>query len=435
MKKICAILFALSLLLTGCASTPAPEPEGPIRLTLGGIHLSGTPVEASIKEFNKSQSRISVVIRDYALETDSIEQAELRMNTEALSGHAPDLLYFPLLNFDAEMTRNEGSPLPFIAQGLLLNLDPFVKNSPDLKPDDFMVWDALHQYGGMYLLSDTFTLQTLSCSPDFYAEHQNWTFEEYQEIVRDLEPDVQMFCSMRPELFILDFASRYLSKAIDMENATCDFDNAEFISILNDAQNVDSHEFEWTGVPVQQQMLDGKTMVSNRVLYSPHDLLWDRFCTTWEDEVPDDANGTNMCYIGWPTLDGISGTEVRLDGALGISAAASQPDACWELLHYVLTHWHRAESAGLHWGMPVYRLAYPYCLEEIRKTGKNATQEDMDCMAELAARCKKLNYYDPGIMDIIQEETGEMLKGHATPEETAKRIQSRASLYVAEQYG
>lgn len=61
------------------------------------------------------------------------------------------------------------------------------------------------------------------------------------------------------------------------------------------------------------------------------------------------------------------------------------------------------------------------------------TQADADKLLDFLAAIENLYDYDSAIMDIIKSECQAMFSGDKTPEETAKLIQSRASLYVAEQ--
>lgn len=62
-------------------------------------------------------------------------------------------------------------------------------------------------------------------------------------------------------------------------------------------------------------------------------------------------------------------------------------------------------------------------------------QWDADAFRALAAQCTTMNFYDDAVMDIILEESQELLAGNVTAAETAKNIQSRASLYMLEKYG
>ena len=69
--------------------------------------------------------------------------------------------------------------------------------------------------------------------------------------------------------------------------------------------------------------------------------------------------------------------------------------------------------------------------------GKYTTASDADVEAYIAAAnaCRSLGYRDESIMQIMQEECAPLLRGEGTAEDAARRIQSRASLYMTEQYG
>ena len=64
-----------------------------------------------------------------------------------------------------------------------------------------------------------------------------------------------------------------------------------------------------------------------------------------------------------------------------------------------------------------------------------ATPEDVEAYIAAARACRILGYRDEAVMDILLNECAPMLRGEITPDETASRIQSRVSMYMAEKYG
>ena len=88
-------------------------------------------------------------------------------------------------------------------------------------------------------------------------------------------------------------------------------------------------------------------------------------------------------------------------------------------------------------GMPTYApltedyltvvnsLSFPY----------ETTGEDMQMVIDVARTSRNLLYYDEDALAIILDEAQDMFAGNATPEETAKNIQARVSLYMLERYG
>ena len=71
---------------------------------------------------------------------------------------------------------------------------------------------------------------------------------------------------------------------------------------------------------------------------------------------------------------------------------------------------------------------------EIVEPKFKTTEEDMEIVINLAKESEQLTYYDEEVMNIILNESSAFIQGNASASETAKRIQSRVSLYMKEQY-
>lgn len=455
MKRIFAWTLAL-LLLTGCtahsAVADAPKDAAgpvsaadtaaeadtadaaaePVTLKLAGIDITGEPIDAMVKAFNQAQDAIVIELTDYGTEfgPEEKERAASLLTTEILAGSRPDLVYFPDLQFWGTSTINLLSPLPFIGQGLLLDLDPYVAQDPDLQAEDILIWDALHQYGGLYLVSDLFSVQTVVCAPSFYADHAGWTIAEYLELEAALPDGCRMFDAMHPAYFLLGIGSRYMQKALDLEQAACDFDNAEFIALLDSATKVREYTPVWDG-GVCNQMMKGTLIGCYTDVRAPWSVAFDRT----------EAGRTEpMAYIGWPTPDGSGGSDIHLLGSLGVMADTAHKDACWQFVKYMIMNPGYIYDKKLevrNQGFPLYIPAMPENPKTLTDPNRlfEPLQSDADAFRALAARCTTMNFYDDAIMDIILEEAQELLAGNVTAAETAKNIQNRASLYMLEQYG
>lgn len=444
-KRIFAWLFVL-LLLTGCTAgstvTEAPrdaaEPASdvtaePVTLKLAGIDITGEPIDAMVKAFNQAQDAIVIELTDYGTEfgLEEKDRAASLLTTEILAGNRPDLIYFPDLQFWGTGTINLLSPLPFIGQGLLLDLDPYVAQDPDLHAEDILIWDALHQYGGLYLVSDLFSVQTVVCAPSFYADHAGWTIAEYLELEAALPDGYEMMDAMNPAYFLLGIGSRYMQKALDLEHAACDFDNAEFIALLDSATKVREYKAEWEGKGVCALMMDGTLMGCYTDVQGSWSIAFDRT----------EAGRTEpMAYIGWPTPDGSGGSDIHLLGSLGVMADTAHKDACWQFVKYMIMnpgYIYDKELEVRNQGFPLYIPAMPENPETLTDPNRlfEPLQSDADAFLALVDQCTTMSFYDDAVMDIILEEAQELLAGNRTAAETAKNIQERASLYMLEQYG
>ena len=141
----------------------------------------------------------------------------------------------------------------------------------------------------------------------------------------------------------------------------------------------------------------------------------------------------SISYIGWPTVDGSNGTDIRLTQAVGINKATKNIEGCWEFVKYLLKNPILIDNAS---GMPTYAPLVSEDLEMLNSGEPKfkTTEEDMEIVINLAKESEQLTYYDEEVMNIILNESSAFIQGNTSASETAKRIQSRVSLYMKEQY-
>ena len=220
-----------------------------------------------------------------------------------------------------------------------------------------------------------------------------------------------------------------MQKALDLEQAACDFDNAEFIALLDSATKVRDYTPVWDG-GVCNQMMKGTLIGCYTDVRAPWSVAFDRT----------EAGRTEpMAYIGWPTPDGSGGSDIHLLGSLGVMADTAHKDACWQFVKYMIMHPGYIYDKKLevrNQGFPLYIPAMPENPETLTDPNRlfEPLQSDADAFLALVDQCTTMNFYDDAVMDIILEEAQELLAGNVTAAETAKNIQERASLYMLEQY-
>ena len=272
-------------------------------------------------------------------------------------------------------------------------------------------------------MSPTFWTETLACSSETMQKYEGWTINDYLEIEKSLDSNQSMIYYMNPENFLVSIGGRYLQKALDLVDASCDFDNEEFISILESAVQAGCYEATYdpneTG---QQKVIRGKLICFFSGLMTGQDVAFDR-----------EECGQTLSYIGWPTVDGSNGTDIRLTQAVGINKATKNIEGCWEFVKYLLKNPILIDNAS---GMPTYAPLVSEDLEMLNSGEPKfkTTEEDMEIVINLAKESEQLTYYDEEVMNIILNESSAFIHGNTSASETAKRIQSRVSLYMKEQY-
>ena len=177
---------------------------------------------------------------------------------------------------------------------------------------------------------------------------------------------------------------------------------------------------------VYQAMADGRLILSGTWMIMPE--------TFAEAEK---TFGRRISYIGWPTPDGGCGSfVVAPTRTYAISAQTKCPEGCWAFAKYILT-----QSDG--WGISMYKPALEAQLRELQgehtnmwgeTVGAAMTAEQAADFLELVRRIDTVCIPDgSSIYKIVTESMQPMLAGDKTPEETAKLIQSKLSIYLAEQ--
>ena len=112
---------------------------------------------------------------------------------------------------------------------------------------------------------------------------------------------------------------------MDWNTGKCNFDSAEYISILNFANRFqaefDWENYEWTeDESTEKRIADGRQMLMAANIYSLEDLLYN-----------DLYFGGDATYIGYPTSSGV-GNMMAITSGFAMSAKCSDKEAAWAFL-------------------------------------------------------------------------------------------------------
>ena len=254
-------------------------------------------LQSIISDFNEQNDRYTIEIRDYTNGGEvPDDQAISKMNTEILSGNGPDMIHFvPLIR--------GLSPDPYISRGLLVNLSDCMANDPDIGMDDIVIAKALSYDDAIYYLDSSFTFETMLGKYDAFGDRFYWTLSEYIELEKTLPPEVMTWYNITKESFLKQVASRYIRVAIDWKNGTCDFNNADFIGILEAASRIrdtpeDSHNMVFGY---------GPTMLGQGIIATSMSNCTDVAHLAYEERMA----GCKLSFIGFPTIDAVSYTHLR----------------------------------------------------------------------------------------------------------------------------
>lgn len=390
-------------------------------LTLAVFCLDSA-IEQHVARFNALSDDYTIKTVNYTAEAGGEANARLRLNTELGSGGGPDMIWFP-----NAVTEDIG-PLNYVVRGMFEDLTPWI--DAEIGRSNLMVWDVLSEYGGVYVISDGFSCKGMKGLREVFGDARGWTIQDYLDMEASLEPWQDMCYHMDPAYFIEMLSRRYMRTAIDWESGTCDFDNPEFIAILEAAarvkedrtaehESLESFETAWSRMGRGQLMVSFTSFSDTDLTNGPN---FDNYYT-----------GKEVTYFGCPSTDGEDGLFAELDFALGICVNSEHKETCWDFVRDMLLN--SGDPTLPRMGLPLYRPAFEAALASC--IGEESTQlhseEEAEKYRTFIESADSLSLYDGQALAIIMDEANAFLSGAQSAGQAAKLIQERMSIYVAEQ--
>ena len=437
MKKYIAVFLLLCILLSACGSEPsessevttvAPDDERTsVTLAVFGRGYEELTTAAARFNYTDDASDFRIDVVDYCDGGISMDQALLRLNSEIGAGNGPDMIAFADKSSQANNVMGI-THLSYMSRGWLVDMGEYLAEDDELSYDDLVNVDALNEFDGIYILGNGFKILTAMALSERFGERTSWTIQEYLDIEASLEPWQSMCYYMNDHYFLENIGGRYSRHAINWKEGTCDFNNSEFIEILEAAGRVkddNTEEFETleSFTTAWQRIGAGQLIVGAAYISNPSSIK--------EDEA---FSESKIAYIGWPTPDGSCGSDFELMGPVGICTNSEHKDACWEFIKYYVKN---PELSLQMRYLPLYRPKLAATVSLYRtdefKGVKIENKQDVLDLYEIIELPEHMAVYDETVVDIIIEEAEEYFAGNRTAEDAAARVQERVSLYVAEQ--
>ena len=400
-------------------------------------------IRSYISSFNQQSDDYYVEVVDYYEQTGSVDNAINLLNTQLISGAGPDII-----QFSGVSAKQYGQ------RGYLLNLYNLMDSDADIAKDDFLCLGCFETDGKLCAISPGFFINTFLGLKSVFGDKTGWTFDEYFDMEKNLSDGNVMIINSSKDEFLRFCLMNYMDSAIDWENGTCDFDNPDFLAILKAANAVEDaniNELDYLGITTESMVASGE----NKIMYS-------MFTGINELASYEKAVGQELCFIGWPTADGSCGSCIFPLMRLGINANSKNAEGAWEFIKYIISDPELQEEISAN-AFPIYKKTLDQQIEELLHLyaefeGKeitvnedgtfnvdgvyqdrtynpspSITQEQVQKLRNLISSVEIMYDYESQVNSIVNEECQRLFAGNITAEETAKNIQSRVTLYVAEQ--
>ena len=342
------------------------------------------------------------------------------------------------------------------SKGVLEDLTPYLESSGTVNKDDLLesVLNAFTYSDKLVSIPAAFSLQTVIGSGADLGDREGWSVEDMIAYA-DAHPDAQLFNYSSKEN-ILQMCMMFGEDAfVNWESGECKFDTPEFKAILEFVNRFpDEFQYEDGQASAPTRLQNGEILLDTCGIYDFGEVQM-------YEEI---FKGDYTC-IGYPTVDGSSGTVLNVSSDMAITTKSDHKDGAWSFIESYLT----ADEPNPGWSFPNSKERLQKMAEEAVKveyatdengdilTDENGepilsggsssvmyedgwsyeyrqpTQEEVDLILGLIDKAKPANVGgDDEISKIISEEAAAYWQGQKSVDEVAKIIQNRIQTYVDE---
>ncbi|MCR5683602.1 MAG: hypothetical protein K6G29_14245 [Clostridiales bacterium] len=396
---------------------------------------------SALRDYNRDHPEMNIQVADYSDATTEEDpyggEAKLCFDM-ANNGFRPDMIF----TATPRISLSERSAARYLtSRRLYLDLAPL------LAADDTVNTDSLFGCvprmfddgeGGMWGITTNFYVQTLVANPTYLSEDcrakGTWSLDEFLDCVEALPPGVDVMFRQTRQSGFLPYLKDGFGPFVRDGNAS--FDSDLFIRFMKYMKSVPADFEEWKRVTaIDEATFEQDAFRSGKLLFRmEYTFSWQNYYeikAVWEEE--DSGGGVP---IGYPAEDG-SGTRFFADNLWMITSFTEYPDVCFDFLKTLFMPEPYRNSAR-----PIPIFAWKPALE------KMAEEEDAQPLADTMGEeyyDRLIRLFDEGgspilgitpepVLDIVMEEASAYYAGIGSPEDCAKKIQSRVSIWLAEHH-
>ena len=382
----------------------------------------------AVIRFNNSDPEYRIEIRPVVYGSE--EEREL-MLIELINSGDVDLIDTSLLS--------EGA----LDAGLLVDLLPYIDADPDLSREDFIpsLLGAMMRDGGLYEYTDKFTLLTMTAPAGLLPEGEDWTAEKILELSNE---NRELLMPMSGDELLQCFLWAATAEFIDRDAGTCSFDTGAFASWLELLKTTYERDTgEYRGKRLFSVWNDFASAAGHRV-QSSHGGAYTPLGFPGAG-----GSGSYFIELARPGLNGGLGyyepeLELRSSGtntSLGIMASGEKRDGAWRFMRSFMA----GESQPyIYDGIPVRKDSFEKALDnQLERSLENKLEQnlpydlfgerDADYLRQLVYSTDRMVINDPTLLELMRREINAFIGGKYGAQDCASQIQSRVSLYLAEQ--
>lgn len=326
-----------------------------------------------------------------------------------------------LINWgESILTQGDGPDAQMYAsKGYLLDLESeklgnVVQNAGFI--ENILALDK-NAYGGVYTLPLSFYGRTLVGKSEYVGTESGWTLEEMLDVAERMPEDMVLYSNMTQSYFLELMLDCVINNFIDLNKKTADFSNENFYSLLRLCKN------EFPGVRSENEgEEDALLYVTSLQAYAG----------MFGEMILENEEKEGICPIGYPLCESTDGNGMNLVFVNELSVAANTENAegAADFLAYVFS----AEIQEGNMMCSPIQSVFESVEESYVKQSESCTKEISEAAMEYVYHASSIAMRRSPISQIVLEEAEAYFSGDKTLEEVTALMESRAEIYLSEQY-
>lgn len=385
-----------------------------------------------VSAFNDRSPYCKIDILDYSVydSADAPDQGLTRLNLDILSGKGPDILEL-----------SDFYPNFYSSKGLLQDLRPFLEGEENLGLNESLL-RLLEYNGGLYELTPAYDIYTVWGDASVVGSSGDLSLKEFYRLAETYGLPALLGSGMTRSEF-LQWYLVFERNLVDYDRASCAFTGEDFVKMLELSASLPESP------PDDKENLFGE-------LYAGGCML--ALTGMGSDPVGamaylDTIFGGDARFVGFPTAEG-SGAVIAPALRLGMASDSKNKEQVWDFFSFLLSETVQTDRQ-LSPGFPAVEDALDIRIQELSEhyqdgkmklytsyqdipieiSGRPADSLTREKLIQLSHSIDGFVQPDQAILDIVLFEIEAFYSGAATAREAAERIQSRAGIYLSEQYG
>ena len=334
---------------------------------------------------------------------------------------------------DLDLLDTSDLPDNALHSGLLADMLPMIDADETISREDFIepLLALMTQDGGLYEYTERFTLLTMTTHPGLFPGREDWTVENIEALIAAHPEMAPLWHSLDRELITTLFCWAATAEFIDRESGTCSFDSPAFVHWLE----------------LMRALPDGGQYSEDpKLMNICYDLAsgaghQERYMMKGDYVVSGfpETQGTGSYFLKLGSSPNVWRGTMGQNTRVGIMAASGKQAGAWRFVRLLMLG---SEAFGLIEGIPVFKESFERAVFDAI-TYEHDDRFDIDYFTDENAEELRRQVYgttklvdtDEGLMRILTEEISRFYNGQLSAAEAAAAIQSKAGIYVSEQFG